>query len=343
MADEINWNLYETRLNLNGSTQRDRNINYLKNNISNKVINSPSYQSVTINGNSANLVISSVSSGISTRNSLKHKQINSLPDESFMLGDLIVWNSTNWLVIEVDNDDQIYTKGKIEQCNYTLKFQTSNGSIVSCPAIFESKTSMLDENQMISTVDGTAQIKLRFDSDYVNDLVTGKRLMIDARLPDINTPNCYLVIKSVFDSFDGSNGILTLTLKTDEFADAKDNKSNGVCDYFVPSEPVTPNKTLIEFEGEVAQIKQGGSAKSFTVVFPVDNLTPSWTISNIESNYLTYINTVETDNTIKINILDGDDSVINKTFRLNVIGMAGEETTSYSAYLDVKIAPLMGW
>lgn len=342
MADEINWDLYETRLNLNGSTQRDRNINYLKNNISNKVINSPSYQSVTINGNSANLVISSVSSGISTRNSLKYKQINSLPDESFMLGDLIVWDSTNWLVIEVDNDDQIYTKGKIEQCNYTLKFQTSNGSIVSCPAIFESKTSMLDEDQMISTVDGTAQIKLRFDSDYVNDLVTGKRLMIDTRLPDINTPNCYLVIKSVFDSFDGSNGILILTLKIDEFNDVKDDKSNEVCDYFVPSEPVTTNETLIEFDGEVAQIKQGGSAKTFSVTFPVLGLTPVWTIGNIESDYLAYINTVETDNTIKINILDGNDSIINKTFRLNVTGEVHKDTT-YSAYLDVKIVPLMGW
>ena len=79
---EINWTLYNTRLNIDGSTYRDRNINRLKQNILDKAPDSISYKTVKINNTDANLLI------IDT-DKINSKDIKSLPDESFSAGDYV--------------------------------------------------------------------------------------------------------------------------------------------------------------------------------------------------------------------------------------------------------------
>src|SRR5574344_171165 len=100
------------------------------------------FHTITKNGASQDLVIVHLSNYFGTNNKYK-KSIKSRPNESFNVGDLIVWDDNNWIITEVDSDNQIYTKGTIEQCNYILRFQDSTGTIISKPVIFESNSGSL--------------------------------------------------------------------------------------------------------------------------------------------------------------------------------------------------------
>lgn len=58
------------------------------------------------------------------------KRIKSLPDERFDLGDIVNWNGTNYIVYKVDADRRIQTKGRMYECNTTLRWKNRNGKII---------------------------------------------------------------------------------------------------------------------------------------------------------------------------------------------------------------------
>jgi hypothetical protein len=337
MVMAINWDLYNDRLEINGSTARERNISKIKDTISSKIIGSPSYQSVTINVTSKNLIIGELSS---TTKDLTKKQILSLPDESFNLGDLIVWDSNNWLVTNCDFDETIQCKGIIEQCNYTLKFQNTLGTILSYPVIFESKTSpTLNEGQYLTTVESKSTIKLRFDQENINDLFVGKRLMIDSRTNTL-IPNVYIVSDVILSSYDGgTTGILILMLEKDKFDSSKDSLVNWIADF--ENVVVSTGSAEINYSGDCI-IRVGGSYKTLTAVFKDENdnilnLTPIWSyvssITGAESNFTTIID--NTTKTIKIKCADIT-SLIGSTLTLSLT----ESTGVYSASLIINVISL---
>lgn len=326
-----NWDLYENRLTIKGTTQRDRNISQLKSNITNKIINSPSYQSVTINSIVKSIIVKDTDK--------EHiKEINSLPEQIYNLGDLIVWKSSNWLVTDCSVDNTILISGKITQCNYTLKVQDTSGTVISIPCIFESNSGSLQYDNMLTTVQGNAQIKCRFGGSIAEILVSGTRLMIDSRLPSISKPNCYIISNSVFKSYDGANGYLEISLEKDEFNVSTDNKTIGICDYkvIVPS----TGTAKITFTTD-AVIKVGGSNKIFTAVFTnssgvVLDLVPVWSMVSSTgsiSNFTTIIDNIT--KTIKIKCADIS-SMIGSTLTLTL----SESTSTYSATLLINIVPI---
>lgn len=310
----------------------------MKNTIKNKIVNSPSYNEVYINGNSTSqyLVINSVRN--INRSNLK--EIYSLPDESFNLGDLIEWGNSYWLVTEIDSDNTIQSIGKMTQSNYTLSFQDNDGTIQSVPIIFESKTSSLNENDVLTYVDSGAVVKMQYNPDYNDVLVTNKRLMIDNRLPNVSKPNVFEVVSVDAHSYDNENGIITLTLDRDEYHANKDDKYNMVCDYFTVTE--STGTAIISGSSE---IKIGGSSRSYVAKFvdsqgdPID-LFPVWSVTaptEFES-YVTSTIVPET-NTIKVKVLDCD-GLVGKKITLSMTEDAGEDTPTYSASLLITIVPL---
>jgi hypothetical protein len=333
----VNWDLYEDRLTINGTTQRDRIINETKNNITSKIVNSPSYQVVAINSVSSHLVVNSLS-GISTSDSLNTKQINSIPDESFNLGDVISWDSYSWLVTEVDNDNEIYTKGKMTQCNYTIKFQNKlTGDILSYPSIVEFDGGSFDyNNNQITTLNSTSKIKLRFDQ-FSSQLTEGDRLILDWR--NTNKPNTYKISSAIQKSYDGTNGIIELVLDRDEFTPEIDNLEYKICNYF----EVTHSEGTAEilYSGDCV-IKVGGSYKTFTCKF-VDSegteldLTPIWSMTSSITDAESYFTTVvdNTNNSIKIKCSDNE-SLIGSTLTLNLT----ESTGTYNASLEIEVISL---
>ena len=60
---------------------------------------------------------------------LDEKTILSLPGEDIKHGGLVEWMDNHWLVIEKDANRTLYTKAKLHQCNYILKWVSENDVI----------------------------------------------------------------------------------------------------------------------------------------------------------------------------------------------------------------------
>lgn len=58
------------------------------------------------------------------------KRIKSLPDDRFELGDIVNWNGTNYIIYKMDADRRIQSKGRMYECNTTLRWKNKNGTII---------------------------------------------------------------------------------------------------------------------------------------------------------------------------------------------------------------------
>lgn len=60
---------------------------------------------------------------------LNEKTIISLPGEDIQLGSLICWKDNHWLVTERDANNTVYTRAKLLQCNYLLRWVSEDDNI----------------------------------------------------------------------------------------------------------------------------------------------------------------------------------------------------------------------
>lgn len=91
----------------------------------------------------------------------------SKPNESFIVGDIVTWNSNKFLVTDIDENQQIQTKGTIQLCNNILNlYQT--GILYQIPCVVQSNIniSQLDteENKFISVPDSTIIVRISNNS-----------------------------------------------------------------------------------------------------------------------------------------------------------------------------------
>ena len=220
---------YEARLNLYGSTQRERNLNRLKQTIAKDLPQSLSCKTVQINNHDRQLNFTETKTGY---------DIQSLPNEIFSVGDYVIYKTLTYLITKVNGDDEVYTKGSMEQCNYTLKFQhPDTGVILSYPCIEESSNMAvgIDESDIINTLNGIKRIKLPFDDNT-------KLITVDDRFFITKGGTTTYKVTNVNDTeFNyGDKGLIVLTLKADSAYNPLTDK-NGVCNYFEPTvEPETP-------------------------------------------------------------------------------------------------------
>jgi hypothetical protein len=127
------WEVYQRRINQNGSTQKDRFITNTQRTIIDKFSNTS--ELVTINGTSQEVQIIDENSLFKNPNK---KRLLCKPDETISVGDLVVYDSENWLCTDTD-DIEIYIRGIIEKCNSNLKYLDST----------ETATSTWDEDDIL--------------------------------------------------------------------------------------------------------------------------------------------------------------------------------------------------
>lgn len=132
------WDSYETRIETLGGTKRGtskkREIRY----IHNKLPDNLSYQLVTLfdpahtyNIESTEMQNAAVEQNVAIINSdnLNEKYIFSMPGEDIECGSIIHWMDNYWLVDEKDANTTLYTRAKLLQCNYLLRWVNNNDEI----------------------------------------------------------------------------------------------------------------------------------------------------------------------------------------------------------------------
>ena len=118
----IAWGRYSSRIESIGGNQHDAVYRREARTITDKIKNSLSYSSVTIDGIKQNVAI------VSSKN-MNEKRIMSLPGESITPGGLVYWMDHYWLVTEKDADVNVYEKATMTQCNHILRWIDEDGTI----------------------------------------------------------------------------------------------------------------------------------------------------------------------------------------------------------------------
>lgn len=281
---------YRKMLNFDGPTQRDRIVKKAVKDQSKLAPVSPSYKDVTIDDvpRKLNIVSSTV---------MNQKIIHSLPGEDFVIGSIVYWSKSHWLITERDAEDEITVRGRIQICQKQITWQDDKThAIHSLWATVEKPYySNLEENKAMSYSTREFRIQMPFD-EYSANLNIDKRLMLEI----INgEPKTYRItsidqMTSRIDYNGEQIGFLSFNVEQDLYNPETDNIEKMICNYvplddetvepleivYPPVEDNTPEYVLsINFTGEPT-IQTGGFGKLFTATIDGETCESAvWTLT----------------------------------------------------------------
>ena len=235
---------YEARINLHGTTQRERAKNRLISHLNDKTKNSLSYKNILLNGVKTQLIINS---GTQTY----YKEFQSLPSQVINIGDYVEWANSHWIVTTCDSDDELYRDGKLEQCNYLLKWQNEVGEIIERWSVIKSASKYndgTDSNAVLSLGSDQLSVIIPLDEESIKlKKSMSKKFFIDTNKED---PTTYELTGTgnAPDTYNGY-GITSWIVKECAYTATEDDLKYGVCNYksvdTLPSDQEIPNKTTV--------------------------------------------------------------------------------------------------
>lgn len=149
-------------------------------------------------------------------------KIISRPDETFKNGEIVTWMNEKYIVLQVDPDKRIYTRGLIKKCLGSLKWQDEFGDIYE--AWFARTTDLSpnfgvdDRNKLITMPDERRQIIVQ-SNVHTQKFRKEQRFIVDGRAWKIITLD------------DIADGVINLVLEESHINPATDNVDLRVADY----------------------------------------------------------------------------------------------------------------
>lgn len=257
---------YIARLESNGKTKRERQLNRLKRQIQNNIGDLLSYHDVIVNGKNI---------GITTESTEKAsvKKFTAAAGETIGYGDYVIWNGTHWIVSERDYDDEIYIRGKITQCNYFLRWQNEKKEIVGRWAVIETVTRYNNgvfEGKFIDNIQSTISAMIGCDDETM-------KLKRDFRfLADIYSEEPYafkITQRDVLSKYYGDSGLITWALTQEGFNPETDNTELMIADYKDPGTPA-----------EIIGADHIYASRSATYTSPLTN--PDWSLTDAPAEWI---------------------------------------------------------
>ena len=305
---------YQARVNQRGTTDRERTLYYEKQHLKSLAVNSLSCKACKVNGVDQLLVIDDGTLPY-------YKDVKSLPDEYFDAGDYVEWADAMWLIVSCDWDKEVYTYGKMQQCNYVLKWQNTDAEIIERWSVILSASKYNNGekyNNVIVVGSNQLMVYLPIDEETLK-LKSDKRLMVDF---NTESPKCYDItrVDTVTMGYDGTaeprydgKGCILLVLTETEINPDVDRIDLMLCDYINPNDIPHPSPINITYSG-LPQLRIGGR-KTFTaeteneVVFSLVN-------SALLDGKLTM---TQTDNKCVVKCAN-DSALVGATFKVEVAG-----------------------
>ena len=254
---------YQAIVNQRGTTDRERTQYYEKQHLKSLAVNSLSCKACKVNGVDQSLIIDDGTLPF-------YKEVKSLPDEYFNAGDYVEWADAMWLMVSCDWDKEVYTYGKMQQCNYLLKWQNADADVIERWSVVLSASKYTNGekyNNVIVVGSNQLMVYLPIDEETLK-LKSDKRLMVDF---NTELPKCYDVtrVDTVTMSYDGvaepaydGKGCILLVLTETEINPDVDRIDLMLCDYINPNDIPHPSPINITFAG-LPQLRIGGR-KTFT-------------------------------------------------------------------------------
>lgn len=334
---------YSARMNLRGSTQRERELNRLKSDIVRKAPSSLSYKDVKLNGEPTQLMIN-------TSTKPYYKEFQSLPDQRILAGDYVEWADSMWLVLNADCDDEVYIDGNLRQCQHRIYWQKADGTIVSRFAYTENASAYNNGetgNNTITLESNQFMVYIPYDKETA-ELDNGKRIHMSrsnakCKPYELTRPD------DVTYGF-GEKGVLNIIFTQTQYNQDKDKlitledgTQAWICGYIdstptPPSTPLPPSSPSDEttiLSGIISGNKnlKIGFSRTYTITLSdADGNEVDWDGSlygwNVVSDFAVEQNIDEN----KIKLFVDDDSLIGESFLLQVIKLDDNTVVS-----EVKI------
>lgn len=303
---------YQARVNQRGTTDRERTLYYEKQHLKSLAVNSLSCKACKVNGVDQSLIIDDGTLPY-------YKEVKSLPDEYFNAGDYVEWADAMWLMVSCDWDKEVYTYGKMQQCNYVLKWQNTDADVIERWSVISSASKYNNGqlyNNIIVVNSNQLMVYLPIDSETLK-LKSNKRLMVDF---NTEAPKCYDVtrVDTVTMGYDGiaeprydGKGCILLILTETEINPDTDRIDLMLCDYITPN--VNPSTSLeVSYSGK-PEIRIGGK-KTFTANTEV---AFSLIVANMWADKIILTTLTPTSCRVNVNL---DSSLVGVAFKLVAVG-----------------------
>lgn len=232
----LDWSHYNTRLSVNGSSDRDRVIQKAKDNFLVKVLNNPGYQpNATRNGESQRFLVD--------RTEVAYKiKVIAFPDENLYVGDILEIMGEHFIVIETRVVNEIHTTGTAWLCNHLFRFQNGTSEIIERWGVLDSGvySTTLKGNNLVQSLHKQFKVYLPYDKDtaklYIDKRIAGG-VNYNANGDEILTCFIYTGEDPISRSYGKNGHLLILNVESVEYDAARDNPKERICDYIPPSEP----------------------------------------------------------------------------------------------------------
>ncbi len=283
-------------------------------------------------------------------------KFQTLYDTPVAVGDIVYDTKKDEYLIctEAFDIDGIHYKGKFTLCNWILKWQKKDGTILEYPCHDINSTQYNSgEQSNRNFVIGSSQhmLTLPWDENTV-ELSTPQRFYLDKATVN---PTSFIVTQNDTTSYNyGKKGLVKVTVYEYPNNSATDRPDLGICDYIDVSnqnasevglvQTMSANsnrmlKAVIDYNTTV--IKSGGDSQMFIGKFydekgnEVQGVTPHWTVVCPFSNKLIV---KEVDNGVNIGI--DDDTYIDEEFKLILSDENKDSNVSPSSLL-IRIESLL--
>lgn len=213
------------------NSQKERQIRNLKRRITKDFQKSIDAEMALVNGEEKLLLITR------DKGDEQIKKVKSLPDDSFELGDVVVWNNVPYIVYKLDADRRIQTKGRMYECNTKLRWKNKNGDIIERFGKGEDATKYSEGTQGGYTLRiGEFQLKVIVQLDSETVLIRrDDRFMIDAaNFLDVLSENDVLPMvyrvtrRNVITGTFQDRGYVEITLVEDQFISGHDDPESMI-------------------------------------------------------------------------------------------------------------------
>ena len=244
-------------------------------------------------------------------------------------GDYIFFEDEYWIVDGRPGNNKIYEKATLKECQYKLRWQKSDGTIIERFANLTSSSKYdVGENSNNTIILTSNNYLIIIPNDKDSMTIDGKRVFID--LSDV-PEKVFKITRNddVLYNHHIHGGTLNLIADKTELNKEKDNQELWLCDYIDISNPDTPTPPQPSNPDETADlsatISSNGNLKvgfyrTYSAKFTdkngdaidVDASRITW---NIDSSFA--VEKVESGNKIKLKV--SDDYLVGETFKLECI------------------------
>ena len=238
------WNVYANRIDAHGGSKRGAAMQREVRMINRKLPDNFSYQTVTMydQAHGYNIMekgpeFAGVERQLAIINSdnLNEKTIFSMPGEDIENGSLIHWMDNYWIVSERDANTTLYTRAKVVQCNYLLRWVSDDSNVYEQWCVIEDGTKYLtgeyeDRNFVVTRGDSRISMMIARNDITSKFFDRDMRFLIDDEASPLKL--AYLLTKPLKVGWNyGGYGVYKFVLQEVNTTE-DDNQDLMIADYY---------------------------------------------------------------------------------------------------------------